>query len=218
LKGLDYDKFIKTEGAPEFLAAQIKATFLKQLEPEGYDKYALDVKFSKGSVKATVGVRPRQLKDPQKLKDSMTTNKDAWATSVLNQVKLMPKVKDKSMLEDGQTVNTLKLGLGSVLVETNADTTATTTSTTSTTEEGFGPADLADMSIPHLPTGAPHSGAFATVSPEEKAIIDAQYKALEPTTTTTTKLVLRGITDGAPSKGLLLVLLCLALRLGLLAN
>jgi len=147
----------------------------------------------------------------------MDDNKEIMAAKILGQVKLMPQVKDGSMLETGRGINDLS-AYGAVSKSTTADTTTTTTSTTSTTEEPFGPADLDTMDVPNLPTGHPFAGAFATVSPEERIKIAALYAALEPTTTTTTKAARMGMTDGAPSQGLVLVLLCLGMRFGLLAN
>jgi len=222
MKGLDFDKFTKNESAVVTLRKTIKGTFLEKLPTTGDARYStidddLTVTFFKGSVKAHVDIRPKAFTDMRALEKTMDDNKEIMATKILAQVKLMPQVKDGSMLETGRGINDLS-AYGSVSKSTTADTTTTTTSTTSTTEEPFGPADLDTMDVPNLPTGHPFAGAFATVSPEERIKIAALYAALEPTTTTTTKAARMGMTDGAPSQGLVLVLLCLGMRFGLLAN
>jgi len=105
LKGLDFDKVSKNVAVMNKLKTSIKAIFLKALG----DNVVQDllVTLSKGSVKAQVDITPKPGASVADLTASVTAKKDGLATAVLKQAKVMPEVKDGSMLETGKTINDL---------------------------------------------------------------------------------------------------------------
>jgi len=145
LIGLDFDKVAANATVKATLVTSIENAFLASMT--GYTKDDFNVVLTKGSVKATVTITPKDGSDTAALKNLMTSKKAATESAVLTKVKAMPAVS--SILENGRSISDVVASSSAPMqvartatdkstTTATAAATATLTTTRATTEEKNG--------------------------------------------------------------------------------
>jgi len=128
LIGLDFDKVNANATVKAALVTNIKDAFLANMT--GYTKDDLTVVLTKGSVKATVAITPKNGSNTAALKTLMTSQKAATESAVLTKVKAMPAVS--SLLENGKSLSDLQVQVAPMKVKPGGSKQSTSGSKTST--------------------------------------------------------------------------------------